>query len=172
MPSAARPGPRPVRLLSPSCALPWALLPSGPLLGGAPPPPHPRPSPAPGLGSPHLHPESRSLLRQGNAEGLLQPTPSAPARPYSPRGACAPLRPLAPSMRRGVTPGSRAAGLRAERNSWDEPTPPTVWVWCARARQEPARRCRAGVGARRGRPGGIAPLSLEGLAPARTPGGY
>lgn len=104
----------------------------------------PSPGQPPPLASPPPR-ESRSPLHQGNAEGLLQPTPSAPAQPHSPRGACAPLPPSALRLRRGVTPGSRDAGRRAERNSCGVPTPPTVWLWM--------RACAAGPGAQVARTG-------------------
>lgn len=52
-------------------------------------PPAIRP-PGPRQRSPHLQPEGGPVpLHQGNAEGLLEPTPSAPARPRSP---AAPVR--------------------------------------------------------------------------------
>lgn len=82
--------------------------------------------------------------RRPRLRGLTPP--AAPARPCLPR---------APRLRRGVTPGSRAAELRAERSSCGVPTPPTVWLRARACAAGPiAQVAAAGVDARQGNPAG------------------
>lgn len=105
--------------------------------------------PAHGLETPHLQLEGLAPLCQGNAEGLLQTNAvRACAASRSPRRLRAPTRPSrARRLRRSVAPGSRAAGLSAERNL--EPNCPAP---CARVRGR-ARRAGGRSGSRRRRRG-------------------
>lgn len=101
---------------SPRLASPWAGAPRLLLRGlGSSGPPALRP-PGPWQRPPHLQPEGGPVpLHQGNAEGLLEPTPSAPARPRSPprlraRRPAARVR-AAPRLRPGAQ-GARGGRLR------------------------------------------------------------